>query len=61
MMPDFVGMIGARLRAVEDPVITSGIAHHDEVDAAGHGAPLVLSGMGDERGELFIVTGWALG
>ena len=49
MMPDFVGMIGARLRAVEDPVITSGIAHHHEVDAAFHGAPLFLSLMGDAQ------------
>ncbi len=49
MVPDFVGMIGARLKTVEDPVVASGIAHHHEVDAAFHGAPLFLSLMGDAQ------------
>lgn len=49
MVPDFVGMIGARLSAVNDPLIAAGIAHHHEVDAAFHGAPLFLSLMGDAQ------------
>ena len=49
MIPDFVGMIGARLRVVNDPVIAAGIAHHHEVDAAFHGAPLFLRLMGEAQ------------
>ena len=40
MLPDLVGMMGVRIEQVHDHELRAGIAHHHEVDAAFHGAPI---------------------
>ncbi|MGB1699176.1 MAG: hypothetical protein ACPHRO_04420, partial [Nannocystaceae bacterium] len=49
MIPDFVGMIAARVSAIRDPTVEAGVAHHHEVDTAFHGAPMFLSLMGEAQ------------
>ena len=47
MLPDFAGMVGARVRVVHDPMLKAGIEHHHRTDAAFHSSPVFVTFMHD--------------
>jgi hypothetical protein len=43
MLPDLSGMLGLRLRHVDHPELSAGVAYHHATDAAFHAAPIFVS------------------